>query len=192
MTCTSTDGAPPARYRLALHWCHADRGQHFLLYIAVGKNTKARKSWFLADRDMWLYSGIPSEFKEIVFTHGYSIENDVLCCTAVHRLLTADERRRFASTLKQLARWFALEVNEYLAGRAAVVDVHINQIVPLGETTLRSDIAATRGYQGSPSNALESLSTAILDYMFAAGMCFNCMFASCQPLSDLPSTVPIV
>lgn len=150
-------------------WCAASHMHADALLVPCGsRNTllaiyrrrqeyNGKKIAFLADRDMWLYSGIPDEFRGIVFTRGYSIENDVLCSTAVTRLLAAEERRQFASILKELAKWFAREVSEYLAGRTALVDLHINQIMPPGATTLRTDIESIRGYQGTPSPAIIKL-----------------------------------
>ena len=32
---------------------------------------------FIADRDMWLFSGIPEGYADIIWTQGYSIENDL-------------------------------------------------------------------------------------------------------------------
>ena len=37
------------------------------------KNTKVV---FLADKDMWFFVGVPKDYEDIVFTDGYSIEND--------------------------------------------------------------------------------------------------------------------
>src|SRR4051794_1832260 len=31
---------------------------------------------FVADKDMWIFDSIPTEYCDIVFTNGYSIEND--------------------------------------------------------------------------------------------------------------------
>lgn len=116
---------------------------------------RSNKVAFLADRDMSLFSGIPAEFNEIVFTHGYSIENDVLCCTAINRLMTANERMQFDSILKELAKWFSFEVNEHLSGRIAKVDIHINQLLQPGAKTLKTDFESIRGYQGLPSRSLK-------------------------------------
>ena len=32
---------------------------------------------FVADRDLWLFSGIPPGYPDIIWTEGYSIENDL-------------------------------------------------------------------------------------------------------------------
>ena len=32
---------------------------------------------FVADRDLWLFSGIPPDYPDIIWTEGYSIENDL-------------------------------------------------------------------------------------------------------------------
>ena len=32
---------------------------------------------FVADRDLWLFSGIPPDYPDVIWTEGYSIENDL-------------------------------------------------------------------------------------------------------------------
>ncbi len=32
---------------------------------------------FIADQDMWLFRGIPNQYDDIIWTEGYSIENDL-------------------------------------------------------------------------------------------------------------------
>jgi hypothetical protein len=68
---------------------------------------------FLADRDMWLYKNIPPEYSEIIWTHGYSIENDVYTGSTVEKLLDEAERQKYFDLLKRLCEWFAFEVEEY-------------------------------------------------------------------------------
>src|SRR5258707_993183 len=48
---------------------------------------------YLADRDVWVLSGVPNRYKGVIFTWGYSIENDLLDATNLENLLTPTERR---------------------------------------------------------------------------------------------------
>ena len=46
---------------------------------------------FVADRDLWLFSGIPPDYPDIIWTEGYSIENDLYADANLENLLDADE-----------------------------------------------------------------------------------------------------
>jgi len=50
-----------------------------------------KKTAFLADRDIWLFTAIPPEYLDIVWTEGYSIENDLYAGTNLEVLLDSDE-----------------------------------------------------------------------------------------------------
>jgi len=76
---------------------------------------------FLADRDMWLFQNTPPEYNDIVWTSGYSIENDAYIGSDVERLLESDERRLFCKLLDEVCEWFAFEVEEFRQGRPAFV-----------------------------------------------------------------------
>ena len=42
---------------------------------------------FVADQDMWLFSGIPTEYGGVIWTEGYSIENDLYADADLEKLL---------------------------------------------------------------------------------------------------------
>ena len=42
---------------------------------------------FVADRDMWLFSGIPPGYRDIIWTEGYSIENDLYLGAELENML---------------------------------------------------------------------------------------------------------
>ena len=48
---------------------------------------------FLADRDMWLFSGIPEQYNHIIWTLGYSIENDIYSGSELENLLDVEEAK---------------------------------------------------------------------------------------------------
>ena len=87
---------------------------------------------FVADRDLWLFSGIPPIYHDIIWTEGYSIENDLYADANLENLLDADEVEEHQQVLEAIIEWFAFEVEEHLACRPAQVDKHCNEIVPLG------------------------------------------------------------
>ena len=46
---------------------------------------------FVADQDMWIFSGIEPSYNDIIWTHGYSIENDLYSDAGLERLLNESE-----------------------------------------------------------------------------------------------------
>ena len=91
---------------------------------------------FVADKDMWLFSGIPSNYDGVIWTDGYSIENDLYAGTELENLLDAEEALEHQQTADAIVEWFAFEVEECLAGRPYEVKTHCNQVVPLGQTQM--------------------------------------------------------
>ena len=43
---------------------------------------------FIADQDMWIFSGIPEDHADIIWTQGYSIENDLYISAELESFLT--------------------------------------------------------------------------------------------------------
>jgi hypothetical protein len=141
----STEGAEilPCNGRTTLLAVYANRDR------LVGKTVA-----FLADRDMWLFTGVPAAYAEIVFTEGYSIENDVLLSGTVHRFFSPREKAQFRKLTHALAMWLAREVAEHLRGHPAILDVHVDRLIPLGGHTLDTNYAADRAYRSAPSPEL--------------------------------------
>jgi hypothetical protein len=112
---------------------------------------KEVRTAFLADRDMWLFSAIPRDYEEVLFTCGYSIENDVLDGEAVERLLDRDEAKEFQAVIDGVCRWFALEVDKALKGIPATFDIHVNQLIPPGKRQLDPKWCQQYDLQDSPA-----------------------------------------
>ena len=108
---------------------------------------------FVADRDLWLFSGIPPDYHGIIWTEGYSIENDLYVGANLENLLNASEVPKHQQVLDSIIEWFAFEVEEHLAGRHAQVDIHCNQVVPPGETEMDPGFRQSRGFR-PPNEAL--------------------------------------
>ena len=107
---------------------------------------------FVADKDLWLFSGIPPDYPDIIWTEEYSIENDLYAGASLENLLNADvEEHR--QVLDSIIEWFAFEVEEHLAEREAQVDKHCNEIVPIGKTEMDQGFCTRRGFR-SPNEEL--------------------------------------
>jgi len=114
---------------------------------------------FLADKDMWLFSVIPEEYKEIIFTNGYSIENDVLDGSCIINLLENNEKTKFDMLAQKLSHWFAFEVIEYRCNRKYHVDYHPSNLIPLGSTELDLSCIQPRNFIKPNRNLERSIRT---------------------------------
>lgn len=134
-------------------------GNRDKLFAVYKRQTEFRhlKCAFLADRDMWLFDTTCSKYGSIVFTKGYSIENDVLDGSHVADLLSSSEQKAFQDTAASLSQWFAFEVQEYRAGRPYFVHVHPDQVVPPGGTALDPSFLAKRGYSAVHASRARSI-----------------------------------
>ncbi len=102
---------------------------------------------FVADRDMWLFSGIPSEYDGVIWTEGYSIENDLYAGAELENMMDAGEAEEHQQLLDAVVEWFAFEVEKYLAGEDFEVSHHCNRVVPLGRTKMDEDFGKSRGFR---------------------------------------------
>lgn len=105
-------------------------GREALLNIFTRKSEFSNaKVAFVADKDMWYFTGIPIEYQEgIIFSTGYSLENDLYVKEIFESLLEQDEKRQYMELLRELSKWFAFEVTRYKKEGNALCDVHINRI----------------------------------------------------------------
>ncbi len=105
---------------------------------------------FIADQDMWLFRGIPAQYNDIIWTEGYSIENDLY--SHVNLKGRVGNKIEYNQTLDSISMWFAYKVEEYLGKNLGktfksirdeeYVEVahRLNKVIPLGKTTLASGL----------------------------------------------------
>ncbi|NMF60321.1 hypothetical protein [Pseudanabaena yagii] len=94
---------------------------------------KHKKVVFVADKDMWFFVGIPQEkrYEEyIVFTDGYSLENDLYIESQFSQLLDKKEIIDFYKLIKELSIWFAFEVNRYIKTGSSQCNFDLHKICP--------------------------------------------------------------
>lgn len=86
---------------------------------------------FIADRDSWIATGIPAQYSspELIFTSGYSIENDLFRDGDILNLIPAARRPVFFSDLENFIEWFALELARFIRGEAPELSLHVRAIL---------------------------------------------------------------
>jgi hypothetical protein len=93
---------------------------------------KKVKFAFVADSDLYVLSNTPEEYKDVIFTYGYSIENDLYASGArvVDNVLRPDELTTKEAILLEIATWFAAQIKK--AG--AQLDINL-----LNETVMQKN-----------------------------------------------------
>lgn len=93
-------------------------GRSALFSIYERRGELSKKVVFIADRDLWIISGsIPKEYisEQLLFTTGYSIENDMFVDGNMIHVLTTQEREKFNVDLDRICKWFSLVVSRHLS-----------------------------------------------------------------------------
>lgn len=85
----------------------------------------------IVDLDTWIYSNIPENAinSNVLFTFGYSIENDIILNSDICSLMTDSERATFLSELKIVVNWYANELDNKLSGGDAQLSRHPSHIL---------------------------------------------------------------
>ena len=115
---------------------------------------------FVADRDMWLFSGVPPGYDDIIWTEGYSIENDLYAGAELENLLNPNQTKEHQQVLDSIIGWFAFEVEEHLAGRDAEVDTHCDEIVLSGQTSMDQGFCIRRGFRFPNAQLIQQIKDA--------------------------------
>jgi hypothetical protein len=90
---------------------------------------------FIADKDVWVNTGIPVDHLNdyLLFTHGYSIENDIYIDGRLSDLLIGRECKKHLDELNQFIDWYALALNRYFQNKSETISLHPDQVLKAGE-----------------------------------------------------------
>jgi len=78
---------------------------------------------FMADKDKWVFSGPPAEYDDIIWTSGYSIENDLYSDSNPRTLIPSHEVYEHSCKLDEAIQNFAREVAHWMAAQDRNADV---------------------------------------------------------------------
>ncbi len=112
---------------------------------------------FIADQDMWLFSGIEPGYDDVIWTSGYSIENDLYSDADLEHLLDENDTAKHQQILDSISTWFAFAVEEYLAGNSPELDLHCDELVPPGKTELDADFCTRQGFRVPDPNLIQQI-----------------------------------
>lgn len=107
-------------------------GRNNLLKLYERKNEiKNPNILFLADRDLWIFSSIPEEYEGIIFTEGYSIENDIYMAARgkIEALIPDSLQELYLTALQEYTKWYCFEVSNYLAKKPYQLDFKVKKIL---------------------------------------------------------------
>lgn len=72
------------------------------------------KTVFVADKDAFIYDeNLPEKYSEVVWTKGYSIENDLYHGKQIEKLLDSEEDINFRTALKNFITYYGYSVERY-------------------------------------------------------------------------------
>ncbi len=76
------------------------------------------KYYFIADLDTWVYQGLPDEYNSptLIFTNGYSIENDILRDYGCEDILinTPNIYQKYKEDVSKFIQWYALALQSMI------------------------------------------------------------------------------
>lgn len=89
------------------------------------------KTIFIADQDTWVNTGIPPEFQDpsLIFTDGYSIENDIYRDGELWKLLQNHEKNRYDEDVDSFIEWYALALDRHLRDSSNPIATHPEQVL---------------------------------------------------------------
>lgn len=87
------------------------------------------KLLFVADKDKFVYSNVPEPYADIIWTTGYSIENDLYFGGYLEALLTDKEKAKFEKGLINFIQYYSHDVEKVKRGIDTELRYHPNQIL---------------------------------------------------------------
>ena len=84
---------------------------------------------FVADKDAFVYVNPPDEYSDIIWTNGYSIENDLYYGRRIEDLMSNNEKVVFLKSLNSFIEYYAFEVEKCINAEEYNLRNHPQQII---------------------------------------------------------------
>lgn len=111
---------------------------------------------FVADKDAYIYSNYPAEYSDVIWTNGYSIENDLYTGRKIESLLSLQEKTDYDISLNNFIEYYAFEVEKYLRGEACTFSHHPQQVIN-EQNILNNQFLESVSYTPANKNTVENL-----------------------------------
>lgn len=111
------------------------------VFDALKGTSNLDKAIFIVDQDSWIFNGIPSSYQHprIIYTSGYSIENDVYLDRQLETLMHGTNVfSPFQNDLRVYLKWFALAITRFCTNDNAnseILDIHPQTFFKCSVTT---------------------------------------------------------
>lgn len=114
------------------------------------------KTVFVADKDSFVYDKTPDELNEIIWTKGYSIENDLYEGKKIELLLNVNEKVKFRKAVKNFITYYAFEVEQFQKKLIYNFANHPNQVL-CDAHELKPDFLAEINFASPSEETIEQL-----------------------------------
>lgn len=114
------------------------------------------KTVFVADKDCFVYDKTPENLNEIIWTNGYSIENDLYQGQKIEQLLDVNENVKFRKAVKNFIEYYAFEVEQYQKKLIYNFSNHPNQVL-CDSHNLKQDFLDEINFQNPSQETIEYL-----------------------------------
>lgn len=131
------------------------KGRDNLIKIFNRRNEFSNaKVIFVADKDTYIYTNTPEHLKDIIWTNGYSIENDLYFGKNIEQILSNAEKERFVKSLNNFLLYYCYEVEKFLNGDDDyTLRNHPQHVLCELEDTIKEEFLKTINFK-DPSQAL--------------------------------------
>lgn len=93
-------------------------GRNNLLQVFERRNEISHlKAVFVADKDAYVYINPPENYDGIIWTNGYSIENDLYYGRKIEQIFSKKENEVFIKSLNNFIEYYAFEIENFLNSR---------------------------------------------------------------------------
>jgi len=104
------------------------------------------KTVFVADKDTFVYVNPPEKYSEIIWTNGYSIENDLYFGRKIENLLSREENNIFLQSLNSFVDYYAFEIQNFLDDKEYQFRNHPQHIICDLKQTIKEDFLQERNF----------------------------------------------
>ena len=97
------------------------------------------------------------DYEDIIWTQGYNFENDLYAEANLEHLLEPYEIWRHQQVRNSVIKWFAFEVEEFLAERPIQINFELSEIILQGELELDKEFCQGRRFRKPQSNRVHQI-----------------------------------